>query len=498
MSRLPNFAGIQAAVAAGVQAGMRASATPSPTAQQSWAGMSGTERITHLGNEQFFIRQMMSQGTGAAGGFGLMGSLMSSPGRGMMMSGIGMGLDALSQSARSGAGTINLLRNSSMSDSQKAQAIGEGLPVVGDLIKSFRELRDAAHGVTERLRRSKEEHDVQMAVNPAYLSADFETDSARLRSSFARNRAGALGGLSSPAFGGGDRTTAAGERAYQDALRLVGSQDAARMAGAGAEAARRDASAAENRVSGIDSRIAGLNRRRSGLEGQREGLFGGWGGDSGQEAVGRTGNERALVEVNQQLEQLNSQRNAAVQESSQKGIQAIQAEQAAREANIGTMREELAILRERENRIAGNSTRIGGMSVIQRRIGLQGIRMLRERGPDHIPRHLLSAAQQFDPQTTQAILRNFGENTSEYQANAGEGGFGGDAERLADVQGRGDQLLNRIREQSLTNVQTGATQVADTLDKVITTIFATLQARIQALEGRIRATQNVAHATQGR
>lgn len=118
------------------------------------------------GNKQMLAQRVLktrgifgSRGLGAIGAetvaqnFGILG---------IAAAGVGATLILVGKALEASANAYNTFAHVGKSTAQKMRAFEEGIPVVGDFVKGFNDLRDALNGVTEGLRQQAEKFEIGM------------------------------------------------------------------------------------------------------------------------------------------------------------------------------------------------------------------------------------------------------------------------------------------------------------------------------------------------
>jgi hypothetical protein len=177
--------------------------------------------------------QARAAGQGAEGGGLLSGAL------GKLVGGF-LGLQGAQKLLGGAAGFVNARNDPTVDASLRGQKAAEALPFIGGLAKSFNELKDAASGVTQAMK----ETDLRFEQLGAAAKRTAEAEqaraalSARAAEPAARaeaigrqqffGRGGVLPGGVPQVREGIDRTTVAGEREYEQAVRRQPAEAAAR------------------------------------------------------------------------------------------------------------------------------------------------------------------------------------------------------------------------------------------------------------------------------
>lgn len=227
-----------------------------------------------------------------------------------------------------------------------------------------------------------------------------------------------------------DRTTAEGERSFQEQRQLLPvrremAKTTREYLAAVVETnrARETEQKLEERGKKLQTERIGRLKEQAKLEKQVEDGAGGFwraitgeGGPSKEEMEGRIASSRQSVattdeDIRGNAEQLQKAREARLAaEQRQGGLSARGAE-----LRASLMETHAGILEERAATSAGSAQRLGGMNVYDRAFGVQAFKALQEHGPDALPPEMLAAAQQFAPKSAAKILETHGAGTAEFQ-----------------------------------------------------------------------------------
>jgi hypothetical protein len=102
-------------------------------------------------------------------------------------------------------------------------------------------------------------------------------------------------------------------------------------------------------------------------------------------------------------------------------VSALNQEVAARRANMDVMRNEITIQQARLERHESATSRIGMMNPIQRRLGLEAARAIRDRGFGNVTPEMRANAAAFAPEFVEQHAQRFAETTPEFIAGRREG-----------------------------------------------------------------------------
>jgi hypothetical protein len=354
----------------------------------------------------------------------------------------------------------NILGNASLTAAQKSRALAESLPLVGGWFESLHKLADSLTGTTEKMRANAASLQIDLVKISAAATAEQKTRAGRTEVEETGRRATALAHFTPAPFRTFDRSTFQGEIARQEYMSVLPAKDTRDQMAVEVEMAKKNAEAARQRRDDLGKRAAAAAaeqeraaaeaqrvRRKQGLPepGQqprqesatreiiRRGL--GYVQMAGEGTVGYFGRQTvtsrqkgnidtAATEAKRaeaQAAALQKAHEEAILEAKQKGIEADRKSSELRKANVEIAKAELAVLEAKEQRLASQSTRIGGMNKADRMIGLQAATYIKEQGIQAATPQMIQAAEQFAPDYIRKIKEAFGRTTEEYQAGVERG-----------------------------------------------------------------------------
>ena len=404
--------------------------------------------------------------------------------------GLGGQLGAMARTAAPAAAVATLARGTETMfsaaynrDMTAAQGV-ESMPIFGTIKKSLREFAEALDGTAERTRRAG----IRLAEDPQRLALEMamsrEEGAAGAAATGATNRATALGLVSLSPMQRFNRSTMAGEIGYQEEQQRIGPRDAAQIAAHEAIAARATAESADRQFRAADREWRDAQQARFGRGGRMNAAVGRESGYSRNQAgIAESGADRAQALKREAA--LLQRRNELLQQSQQAAVSASEAEARARQANIQLMQTELQITQQREQRLVGDATRLGGTNFIDRQLGLQAARMARDQGIGNVSPEVLSRARSFAPDWVQQQQMRFGENTPEMQAGRREGFLSPGTQTIDQLREQALQQQQQIREATLENQQRLATEVSDALEQTFERIMRSFAGRLSALESKM-------------
>lgn len=294
----------------------------------------------------------------AAGGFGGMGTANN----------VKAAADALSKWTRT-------LSDASLSAGEMHRRLIEGIPVLGDFFRSARELGEAFSGAAESMRQSRFQLALREGIAPREGAIRRTMDAAEIAQAQASADAGMLGRLQSRGLLGGDRSTAIGQRAFDEERFMGASRDALAMAGPRTDAAIMGQGAARRLLDASEGNLTRLNARRDAATGARAtdavedsgwGLHG-WGAwISGRGRAREVKHTTAVLGIDKEIDQEHQRRIKLLDDVKTKNTEVAEAESQARKANIAVLKAELTVLEERDRLLRGQLQAIGGMTRGQR------------------------------------------------------------------------------------------------------------------------------------
>lgn len=451
-------------------------------------------------------------GAGTAGGAGMAGA-------GAATTGMAMATGAMSHTAKA----MEVLGNSTMTAAQKSDELARSLPVVGNLVAAFIELREAVKGTAEGMRQSKlaepklrlkqeEQHALAMLkgrmAHPGRTITDFG-DRAEPGTTMGHEvsghfrRAAALRGIAAtpiqaPLMPVGQGYQA--QLAYQEKAILHQPEVERQRAGAELEAAKKTEEDAAQRLKDLEAQGEGLKKRATlmgelatrerkaegepsegaptatvaGMQaaaGSRTKRFSQWLGETiGGSATGlarrvgiNTRNKGDAANVlptprqvlgldpaaernkvgrevagKQEQEALNAvllnrqQIQQAITQQQEASVSVAQKESDVRKADLAIAKSKLEVLKQQIQTISAQATRVGGMSEIDKSLGLAAARHVKRHGLRATPMEMRQRAAQFAPEWLQKEQERAGLEDPATKAAKAEGFFQeGDAVKKA-------------------------------------------------------------------
>lgn len=374
---------------------------------------------------------------------------------------ISRAISEMTRAAQQLAQTRNTAFNSDIPAVMRNQLSLESLPFgVGSAFNASRNIGNSLamesfgpgmNGLTsqsELMRRNDRDFGINSQTSAARFATIQQASTMMFQSHAARARSMAMNAVSSPTIASFDQSTVGGMFAQQEemmraphrfALSLAeGEAGAARgahtLASAQLQAAERtaagDRAAAERAARALDQlsnfQADPATRRRPVLGGsQRTGadqlldLFSTPGSSVGptEQQLRQAQNHAALTA--QQAERSSRAVGGFAAREQQTGVAAINAEAAARQQLVETLRTETQIMQMRAQRLEGVAANFGNMQPVDRRIALNSIVRAQRHGWDSLTPFERSSVAGADPTLANRLATQAGENSFELQAMRG-------------------------------------------------------------------------------
>jgi hypothetical protein len=413
---------------------------------------------------------LISRVGGAGGEGGGLGGMLGGMGR---LAGPAAAYAAVTMALGRSARAIETVNDGFLSVAQKNEALAKQIPGGESLIAFV----NAVSGVTNALQKLE----VALGRSQLSLTNDLERQLLRERGrsevGAASLRAQARGSLGFPGLPDIDRSTFQGDIRYQEESARLGHRFAVNRA----EEERR---AAERTYLQSGAAIETLRQRQVRL---RRGLF-----------QARTAQEQAFVNSNvfgitaatsrveqtqaanrvsdAQKELANNQirLEAEINRHKAYGLSLSEKESALRKAQNAALREELNILRNREQRLSGAAVGIGSMNAMQRAMGLNAARLIKQGGIGAVPPELQAMAASFAPDFVRKEREKFGQQTAEFKAAQREGLI--QEGNLADIR----KEIAKVQTQVEINVVLDEVALAEKIANVLARSFQDLLRNIEA------------------
>lgn len=422
--------------------------------------------------------------------------------------GVSGGLNALSLFTstvsplmRQGAGMVNTINNASLSGSQRDQRLVDSIPIVGELVSSFRELRDAVDGTTERMRMEGIEQQNRLMREQNRAAREGELEPRRMELAAARNAAGVLAGAAPSAYAAGDRSTGRGAIDYEISQQRLTARDAIDAAGRRVEISRRDVASARERLPGIDAQIRRAEQDRTAAARDVRAIRG-RGSDvtSSRNRADEIAALNRVEEANQRIINLNAQRRTASENLSRAEIQNANDLSAARQRNIDQLRTEMQILQQRERSMSATAQRFGMATEFEQDVAIQFAEIARTEGIGALLPEQRQMVQQYFPQFASGELERFGEQSRGYRYGRdvlGEFGTEGMGQSLADTRSGIDQLQTEVRNNIIIDERELANQIAASLGPAMERLVRTIESEARARTSEMVRGRLITTATGG-
>ncbi len=328
-------------------------------------------------------------------------------------------LEAIPAAAKKATEAMNVVQNKMLTAGQKQDALA-GQYGFGWLIN----LRDATTGVTESLRAMRGAAEIMSLklrqvgeVESARASLQAHQHGSEYRGAALRRASVAIG-KQGAALAGIDRGTYQGERQYQFAQIQFGAQVVLERAQAEAQAAGKSHEEAKRYTAGrkgalLDSRVKlgdWMNLRAKLRTGDR---LRGPANAGNKESLARAdiGAENATVEVLSRERLLRE----AISREQQLGVSAAEKKRQVEQANVGILKAQIDILRQKEMTMGTAAQTLGTMNPAQRMQALMGVKMAMKMGDiGFLPPHLRGMAQQVAPGMMAKLAERSGLRSKEF------------------------------------------------------------------------------------
>lgn len=481
---------------------------------------------------------VLGRAAGAAGGMlgGLGGALGAAAGP---FAAAAAAYTSLATAAGKTADALTILRNGALTTAQKQDALlKEFVPGA----ESFLKLRDAVAGVTEKLRQLH----VRMAMQELQQGYEREfrlaDQAARADVLLAKNRGiafhnvgfvappGLRQGIGAPGFI--DRSTFQGDITYQNAQQLYPAKVAQKRAVAEAQAAENDLAASKGRLAKLEGERKSLaDRMRKAQQAEQLALERGnststvtegrgigdriaqfaWNAipaarvldmfgltpsdhNAAKNKVERTDAGMKALLAEQAVLNNEAQIAAEITRQKQLGLTAAEKESAVRKAGIAIERERLSILQAQEQRLTGQSQRLGRMSPAQRALGLQAARLAKAQGIGNLPPALKALVEGFAPQFAAKEYEKFGQTTAEYKAGVKEGFL--EEGNLKDIREKIGKVQANVQVEVNLDEELLSKRIAENLNKFLEKLLQSINVKFEAEAGKLKTGQQLRNAQQ--
>jgi hypothetical protein len=448
------------------------------TAQGGGVGSAGggTENVLRL-------QQLQQMG----GGAGLIGDV----GQAMSGGGVAAGFQATVHAIDGTAKAIEVFGDSTKTAAQKADSFVKEFVPGGQALTHF---RDAVMGTADALRRLEEQYQAQQLAQAQRHELQRTQLSGQAELQAAQAKAQALAGVQVPGMIGSDRGTFQGDIAHREAIQRQGAQFAVSRAEAQQQAAQKAFAAGAVNVTDLKKQLkdaeadAKAKQAAAGALGAAEGfnpisftanpvghLLFGWAA-RGVTQQPRDAAERAAElahnNVTEQAKTLQIEINA----QKERGVQLAEKESAVRKSIIEQAKTELSLAEAKEQRLTGQAQRWGGMTTVDRQMGLAAARALKAAGGDlsRFDPALIQQAEQFVPEYVRKLKEKFGQNTAEGKAAVAEGL--GEAGDLGEARQQVEKVRADVNVKIALDEQTLATKIVEVLDRKFTDLIKAVKA----------------------
>lgn len=415
------------------------------------------QRASPIWQQQQRARELQTRQTQYDASQGRYGDHLQKMG-GMMMGGaeeiVKMVAKAYTGSLQWSAHAADTMSDSTLSSRQRQERVSESIPLLGGIAKSVREFGEAVNGVTDRLRRNAIDMDRFRTLQPIAAGMLHQTDVMGQASYAGVARGRALGGMASPNLGPSDRTTVAGEFAFQRFEMTSPARERERMAQTEVQAAveaekfaggalrkgitDRNAAAGAAAASKMDLARMQMQEKElykgsgpptwmtAGAMGVPGGLTALAGLGSGLELMGFSGSsskmrargqmkgdvltaQSGLSADKQKLVDAEERVLGLMRLQTEAANATLQARKQAGQAGVETSRAELEYAKMRTGLATTQARTLGGMGVMDRELGISSLQMSLKFGRDQVTDEMWQRAKGLAPHTIGKMEEQGGE-----------------------------------------------------------------------------------------
>jgi hypothetical protein len=413
------------------------------------------------------------------------------PGVAGMPPGGGLGAAAIAAAVVTAVRTATSLgdafNNSTMGTTQKFESAAKGFGPT----KMGWDLASSLTGTTDMLRRQNAIYE-DAAKQVAVLARAFAEAAVVIK------QAGGLGDTSrvhglAPlvGFAGGDRSTVAGERAFQQASAMVPLEIARRRAEINSSAAYLGAGRAGIKTAEAEQEVAEAQKAFDNRKENWE-QYGKNGGQGMRERAALGLQQRAL-----ELEAAQAKLTAARKAEQQSVTEAVQAESQVRKAGIAVEQQRLSILIQQENRVKNQATTFASLNEAEKSQALQIAQMAKTRGVANLTpeqRGLLSRAG--GGEFVNKELEKLGAADPRFKQLKGLLGEGDEAD-LAKIQKERVRVENKIAIDVQIDEQKLARDMSDQVGAVLKKVVEDLREQFRIQMQKIEVERVVKNAFGG-
>lgn len=404
-----------------------------------------------------------------------------------------MAINEFVSAVQGATSALNQLNRADLSQSQRGRAAIEEIPGASLIFKTAANLAGARNGDTERIRASNQNLTLARVIGQNEVGEAGLFNQLDMRQAQAQARADALGGVSARTVMAGDRSTFAGQVAYEEQERRRPRLAAMDVANAEVAAARRAQMAGRGQIAETQNELDLIRRRERELrynqgtatrEEQQIAAVNNRPGSLNRLSLVGGGPLAALSESNRRLNQAipavttqvqraeTGNELLAIQEKRlgfEKEIERLQrqqleltqargqAETRARTAVINSLKEEIGILQDREQRMSQGATRIAAMGPVNRMVGMWALEQIVQAGPQNymsLPSFIQNSGRQIGPNIVTRIEEQAGQNAPEFARLRQLGEFGGGPQNNLDEMRRDlRDAINALSDRELKNLQ---------------------------------------------
>ena len=294
------------------------------------------------------------------------------------------------------AGVMNIYGDSMLSATQKTQMMSESIPVIGGLVKAFREFGEALSGLPEYLQKGRLKIAQQAAGERAKAEARQKVNAQDLVFTGAQAKWSSLRDAPMPDAGPLARQTYQEQLAYQKSQSLLPAKEKAHVAQADLAAAQAGYAKAQEQLRAGQANIkmyrADIDKKQT----MADRLFG---ADKG--SAGEAQRKLLLEQVAASEEGLARNKARAEADANNVSKQALaieQAKSAVRQNNIELAKAELAVLKQEEQTMSSQAKTVGAMGPGQVRRMRSIVTQIKNKGADSLTLRQRELVRGFAPE----------------------------------------------------------------------------------------------------
>lgn len=426
--------------------------------------------------------------------------LLASAGPAGMFAAGAIGLTSIAKAGMGAATAVNnISNNADLTAAQKNQQIWEQLDFTG-LTKSVREFRQSLDGTSERLRAGALLAERNQAANTQWFGALPQVSAMRYRSRSAANAEIGWDGASAGPLQRFDRSTAAGQLAFEQYNIRRPLADASAMSARQHEIAQANTESAQSEFNAVDRQYGRARGRVNQLSGTMRDIRG-WlnSGRVADDPALRTQYANQLIQAERNLEQISNNRLAAQNQLLQSREAEAQAASRARQSVQAALQGELQINKALEDRLSSGAIALGGMGIVQRQQVATATEEVARYGPQGVTPEILQLAMQGAGRPgIERMMEVAGEASPEMQRIRATGLTGLSAtDTLSSLRDSQATLTQSLREAVISDQQRLATDLRVSFTGAVDMLLEAMREIDRSIRNRIREAQRLAQSPAG-